>query len=284
LGPGSGIGVSSLKVAAGRDETRDMSCSVRKAWPVVLVAVTVLVGATGVAAGNAALRGPHDTRASGRAAHGAEPAPPVSNPPVPLTNEAGREYRVMSETRYQHLRVVSGGRFFYDCVGFLAYALGQADPVALATINRTFSIAAHRVPSPARFVSLFDRLDGAQLGWRPIRRVADLEPGDVIAWTYVNPTGSNGHAAVVAEAPVASSAGSYLVTVWDSTATPHGPADTRRVNPRNLPGPNGRPSGLGSGTIRVDARPDTGAVLAVHWSPSSGPLAPAHYGLGRPTR
>jgi len=85
----------------------------------------------------------------------------------------------------------------------------------------------------------------------------------------------------VASAPQPSGTDSYLVQVWDSTGTPHGPNDTRRTNPKNLPDAVGKPSGLGMGTVRVDAGAD-GAIATVHWSPSSGPVPAAHLGMGRP--
>jgi hypothetical protein len=154
-------------------------------------------------------------------------------------------------------------------------------PEARSTIMTSFSIRPGFVPSPARYVQLFNELDGSQSGWTPVRRVADLRPGDVVAWTYHHPTNSNGHAFVVAAAPTRDGAGSWLMSVWDSTGTPHGPNDTRRSNPKNLPGANGKPSGLGRGTVRLDTNTD-GTLTNVHWSASSGTVAPARYGIGRP--
>jgi hypothetical protein len=193
------------------------------------------------------------------------------------------EYDTMTATRYQAaLRVdVAKGTYFYDCVGFVTYALGQAAPQARTTIITKYKIAPHRIPSPARYVALFGVLDGTQPGWQPVHRVVDLQPGDVVAWTYAHPRGSNGHALVVGSAPQAIGADRYLVTVWDSTATPHGPDDTRLTNPRNLPGGNGKPSGLGRGQIVLDAAAD-GSVARVHWTPTGAAVGTATYGMGRP--
>ncbi len=190
----------------------------------------------------------------------------------------------MRATRYQHHNVENTRRrtYFYDCVGFVTYALQQSRPTAHSTLMTRLAIRRGYVPSPALYVRFFDQLDGTQPGWSAIARVSDLQPGDVVAWAYDNPSHSNGHAFVVGSAPTPDGTDSWLVTVWDSTASPHGRDDTRRTNPKNLPGPNGKPSGLGRGVVRLDAD-GTGRLTAVHWSSTSGPVAAARYGMGRPT-
>ena len=252
-----------------------------------LSAVVVAVGATlAVAwpAGAAPLT--HTSHPAGSA------VPDATSAVGPLLGEAVREYTTMTATRYQHHNVenADAGTYFYDCVGFVTYALSQAAPVADATIRRDYSIRSDRVPAPGVYVRLFTTLDGNQAGWESVTRVADLQPGDVVAWSYDNATSSNepghdhsarGHAFVVAGVPQPSGSNSYLVQVWDSTGTPHGPNDTRRTNPKNLPDAGGKPSGLGSGTVRLDAGPD-GSLTTVHWTPTSGPVPAAHYGMGRP--
>ncbi|HEY6317089.1 MAG TPA: hypothetical protein VI462_04280 [Acidimicrobiia bacterium] len=210
----------------------------------------------------------------------------------PLLGEAVREYTTMTATRYQHHDVedAEAGTYYYDCVGFVTYAMSQATPIADATIRDEYHIAPDRVPAPGVFVHLFATLDGSQAGWEPVGQVADLRPGDVVAWSYDSASSSNepghdrtsrGHAFVVASAPQPSGTDSYLVQVWDSTGTPHGPNDTRRTNPKNLPDTGGKPSGLGTGTVRIEAGAD-GAIATVRWSPSSGPVPAAHFGMGRP--
>jgi hypothetical protein len=224
--------------------------------------------------------------------HGAGGTRAATSTVGPLLGEAVREYTTMTATRYQHRNVenAAAGTYFYDCVGFVTYALSQAAPTADATIRRAYNIAPNRVPAPGRFVSLFGTLDGSQPGWEPVATVASLRPGDVVAWSYDTATSSNepghdhasrGHAFVVASVPQPSGTDSYLVQVWDSTGTPHGPNDTRRTNPKNLPDAGGKPSGLGTGTVRLDASPD-GSLATVHWSPTSGPVPAAHFGMGRP--
>jgi hypothetical protein len=246
--------------------------------------ITVLLGATALAA-------PAGATAVGESGLGsaAQATPPAS----PVLTEAAHEFMTMTATRYQHrnLENATAGTYFYDCVGFVTYALGQAAPTARTTIMSTFSVRAGRVPSPGLYVRLFNQLNGTQAGWAPVHRIADLLPGDVVAWSYDSASSSNesgsdhtsrGHAFIVAAAPQPDGTNSYLVQVWDSTATPHGPNDSRRTNPKNQPGPNGKPSGLGTGTVRLDANAD-GALGTVHWSPTSGTVPAAHFAMGRPT-
>jgi hypothetical protein len=260
----------------------------RRPWFVIggVVAAGVVAAATLVAPAGANGAVGTTTR------HGTGGTRAVTSTAGPLLGEAVHEYTTMTATRYQHHDVenAAAGTYFYDCVGFVSYALSQAAPTADATIRREYNIGPNRVPAPGRFVSLFGTLDGSQPGWEPVATVADLRPGDVVAWSYVSATSSNepghdhasrGHAFVVASVPQASGTDSYLVQVWDSTGTPHGPNDTRRTNPKNLPDAGGKPSGLGTGAVRIDASPD-GSLATVHWSPSSGPVPAAHFGMGRP--
>jgi len=250
------------------------------------VSAVVVVVAAALAVAAPALAAPRASRPVGIA------APDATSAVGPLLGEAVREYTTMTATRYQHRNVenAEAGTYFYDCVGFVTYALSQAAPVADATIRHDYAIRADRVPAPGVYVRLFAALDGSQAGWEPVTRVADLQPGDVVAWSYDNAVSSNepghdhsarGHAFVVAGLAQPSGSDSYLVQVWDSTGTPHGPNDTRRTNPKNLPDAGGKPSGLGSGTVRLDAGPD-GSLTTVHWTPTSGPVPAAHYGMGRP--
>lgn len=201
-----------------------------------------------------------------------------------VVNEALHEYDTMTATRYQAaLRVsVPRGTYFYDCAGFVTCALGRVAPQARETIYSAFDISANRIPSPARYVALFGQLNGTQPGWEPVRRVVDLDPGDIVAWTYTHPHGSNGHAFIVGTVPRMAGASQYLATVWDSTATPHGPHDTRLTNPKNLLGANGKRSGLGRGQVVIDSGAD-GLITRVHWSPKGSAVGPATYGMGRPS-
>jgi len=207
-----------------------------------------------------------------------------------MSGEAEREYTTMVATRYQHHNRESevDRTYFYDCVGFISYALGRATPAAWATTRDALKIRPGSVPSPTRYVSLFDEVDaGSSLpGWAAVTSVAALQPGDVVAWYYdrgaaSKPGSASGHAVVVGAAPTPTGGDTYSVLVYDSTATAHGPDDTRLTNPANEPGPGGRPSGLGRGTIGLQVT-SGGQIASVQLSAGGRDVRSAHYGMARP--
>jgi hypothetical protein len=60
-------------------------------------------------------------------------------------------------------------------------------------------------------------------GWKRIEKVADLRPGDVVAWKKPDGDSSWGHVYVIASVPKRnySWSGAYTVTITDSTSSPH---------------------------------------------------------------
>jgi hypothetical protein len=195
----------------------------------------------------------------------------------------------MVATRYQHHNQESerDHTYFYDCVGFVSYAMGRAAPTAWATTKDVVKLRSGYVPSPARYVGIFDKVNGGTslAGWAAVPSVASLQPGDVIAWYYdanatSKPGSASGHAVVVAAAPTKTGPDSYSLLVDDSTASPHGPNDTRLTNPANQPA-GGKPSGLGRGTIGILATP-SGQISSVQWSAGGRSVRSAHYGMARP--
>lgn len=208
----------------------------------------------------------------------------------PMVTEATREYTTMAATRYQHQNRESEANhtYFYDCVGFVSYAMSRAAPTAWATARDTLHIRKGYVPSPAHYASLFATVNGGTsiTGWAPVQSVTALQPGDVIVWYYDaaardKPGSASGHAVVVAETPTPTGPDAYSALVYDSTATPHGPNDTRLTNRANQPGPVGKPSGLGEGTIGILATAG-GQIAAVQWSSGGRAVASAHYAMARP--
>ena len=226
------------------------------------------------------------------ARHGAPSPRADTSTAGPLLGEAVREYTTMTATRYQHHDVenAEAGTYYYDCVGFVAYAISQGRRSPTPEICDEYHIAPNRVPAPGVFVHLFATLDGTQTGWEPVSHVADLRPGDVVAWSYDS-----------------------AVQLERARPRPHLPRRRLRrgehaaaLGNRQLPRP-------GLGLHRDAARPERHtahepeeparrrgeAVRARHghgarrrrrrrrdrdrhWSPSSGPAPAAYFGMGRP--
>ncbi|OBK73472.1 hypothetical protein [Mycobacterium sp. 1165178.9] len=192
--------------------------------------------------------------------------------PATLVGEIERELSAVRATRYQHTTAVdeSSGSYFYDCSGFLDYAMGRVLAADLRSIPHTKSRPRAADIEHYLHRGLTDPIDG----WQALARVDALGPGDVIAWlaTEDSTTGDTGHVMVVLEAPTQDSVrpAEWLVRVADSTLNPHA-RDSRK------PGA----TGLGTGTIGLVA--DRGTPTAFYWRGGASPEAkPTEIALGRP--
>jgi len=189
-----------------------------------------------------------------------------------LIAEAVRQLRAMKTTRYRHKSRIdeAEGRFEYDCSGFVAYALLNAAPDALAVIP----IGIKGRPRAEDFATYFGSLpeDGP---WQSVRTGSEIAPGDVIAWLRpadVENT-NTGHMVIVLDlvgvaAPSKASATiggarELLLRVVDATESPH--ADDVR-------GPD-TATGLGTGIVGlvVDG---SDSVVGYRWK--GGESARAH--------
>jgi len=105
-------------------------------------------------------------------------------------------------------------------------------------------------------------------------RFRDIRPGDFLFIKYTNGHISRngvedtGHVMLVASVPErAAKRGDapknsivYTLQVIDSSASGHGPKDTRHT------GPNQYTGGVGEGTVRIAVDPSTDAIVAYSWS------------------
>ncbi len=176
-----------------------------------------------------------------------------------LIAEANRELGVMATSVYSHKTHIdeSHGSFEYDCSGFVDYSLAHAAPDALAELRK----ASVKRPLAKHFVNFFASIPAAgHLGrWHRVARVADLVPGDLVAWLRPADSASknSGHVMIV-HGPVVKDAEhpeEIAVPVVDSTAARHGKGDSRAKHA----------SGLGTGAIVlvVDA---SGAPIHYRWT------------------
>jgi hypothetical protein len=213
---------------------------------------------------------------------GIDLAPSNSSPMVAI---AYHQFNTMQCTHYQHrdLQDSVEGTYYYDCVGFTSYSVRIADPQAWNSLVSAVNLPAGRVPSPRLYASFFTQLVSTpQTGWSPVTTAAALLPGDLLAWSpSIGGTPDAGHSVMALSAPTSLGGGRYALVVMDSTATTHGPDDTRKTsNPlsaRNAPlgalstsssadpAPSDAHSGLGIGTIALDTGP-TGSVVGVEWT------------------
>jgi hypothetical protein len=165
----------------------------------------------------------------------------------------------MTSTMYTHhdVEYAKAGTYDFDCVGLADYFLGLGAPRALAALRHAEHIPAGYVPSPDHFADYLSSLphNGTSL-WRPITRVRQIMPGDLIIMNTITNSDDPafvGHAMIAASPPLLLANGSYALNVFDSTGSPHGSDDTRLWDPRAVPDRVGAPggSGLGMGTIQL---------------------------------
>lgn len=215
------------------------------------------------------------------------PAAPGSASPV--LRAAIHAWQTMDWTIYAHHDVVdaSAGTYQFDCVGMTNYFLSVGAPAANQALRSKLGIGNHYVPRPVSMARYFASLPPAGNGsWLPVRQVTDIQGGDIIAVPPKSGTHQSGHALVAAGKPLLLTNGDYALLVYDSTGTPHGPADTRLTDPHNRPlpptkaRPYPRPSGLGSGTIEI--KPGSGGIpRTMYWS-INGPAYGAALQIARP--
>ena len=175
----------------------------------------------------------------------------------------------MTSTIYSHKYSENKqtGVYQFDCVGSVDYFLKLGAPQGLAAIRSQLKIRNGYVPSPPLFYKYIQSNQSPL--WKQITNYANIRPGDVVIMNdIISPDdGTPGHAMIAASWPLLLNNGTYALTVYDSTGTPHGKADSRRWDSRTTPLPpksqSGAPtsqqsvaktkigSGLGQGTIQL---------------------------------
>lgn len=149
-----------------------------------------------------------------------------------------------------------------DCSGFIDELLMHDDGYRAEDFKRWFD---SRRPTAERYHDAI--VEGR--GFERIASIESLRPGDLIAIKYLTRHDNTGHIMLVVEAPQSMRPGlplvpgtdQWSVTVVDSSASGHGPTDTRHGR-----GADGRDhDGLGRGVVRLYAASD-GRVAGFTWS------------------
>jgi hypothetical protein len=194
----------------------------------------------------------------------------------PVMRRLGRVAETLTESEYSYGLSVNEQRGVYrfDCSGMVQWVLRRSAPIAASTM-------AHGLPQRPLARDFQRRIaraprDRERGGWRRIARIADLAPGDVVAWVKPAEIDSpnTGHVAFVLLPPVLAPGyeNAYLVRIADSSRLLHD--DDTRV---------GR-SGFGFGTILLVADPDNGVPTAYGWVGLRWRAFETAIALGRPLR
>ncbi|MGE3675611.1 MAG: hypothetical protein AB7K71_38440 [Polyangiaceae bacterium] len=174
----------------------------------------------------------------------------------------GHISETLQDSEYTHgFRVdAEEGVYHFDCSGLVHYILGKASPMA-----RSASFQGVRGRPLARdYYRTIARspTDAPRAGWQKIEHVADIQPGDLIAWLkpkVLTKSTNTGHVAFAVLPPVAvpDSPGAYLLRVADASSLHHD--DDTRVG-RN---------GFGMGTILLltdsEGRPIEYGWVGLKW-------------------
>lgn len=157
--------------------------------------------------------------------------------------------RNLQPSHYDHTRRIDleAGLVRCDCSQLVSAILEEAAPAAALQARGLAAqiFAGIRRVDPAR----------PSEGWQRILRIADIRPGDVIAWPTPPglPSRVSGHVVIAVGRPEAYRNG-YLVRIADSTSLPHG-EDTRAGG-----------SGFGLGTMYFEVDPATGEGIGYGWT------------------
>lgn len=201
----------------------------------------------------------------------------------PLLAEGIQTYQSMTSTQYNHVYTInaSTGTYFWDCIGFVNWALSQSTPNAWSAFHTAMNVPTNASGHVGLWATFLTGNPGPS--WSVVSDVTDLTGGEVMivpgeivvggSVIYGSASGGTsypGHAVIIAGPALPLSDGSYAVFVYDSTALPgHGKWDSRNFDSRALfePGTT-RKSGTGYGTMRLTVSP-TGAPTAIYWSAST---------------
>ncbi len=186
----------------------------------------------------------------------------------------------------------ASGAYNFDCSGFVQWVLRQSNPVAARWVA---SGLPHR-PLARNFHSRISAIQPGRprSGWQRVERVADIRPGDVIAWIKPREVVSKntGHVVFAVLPPeLIDDNRTYLLRVADATRLWHAD-DTRnwqgetpvRRSPlgpdTNDESPNDQ--GLGFGTISLIADSNTGAPAEYGWVATQWRTFETRIAIGRP--
>lgn len=253
-----------------------------------LIGLTLMTNTSAASAAQSAPPTPPAASPSGAKPAWSVQAPQAPASAGPLLAQGIQTYQTLVQTQYNHRYTInsSTGTYFWDCIGFVNWALQQSTPNAWTAFHTAMNVPTKnsgRVglwatfltgnPGPSwSVVPAVNQLTGGEVMIVPGEVVVD---GRVIYGSADESGGYPGHAVIIAGPPLQLSDGSYAVFVYDSTALPgHGKWDSRNFDSRALDEPGTtRASGTGYGTMRLTVSA-TGAPTAVYWSASTkNPIA-----------
>jgi hypothetical protein len=194
----------------------------------------------------------------------------IDNNSAPLVVEAKNIFENASVSNYEHIPMVDekNGIYMFDCSSFVSYTLEKRSPQSLKEL-RSYSLVEimkrrkHKRPLAKDYVTYFAQLNNGSVTsehWKAVKRIKDLQPGDVLAWKTPDDldTANTGHVMIVKSAPVQNpkNPDEFLVQIVDATSSPHGKTDSRYGK---------KLTGIGEGTIGLIGKADE-VPVGYKWS------------------
>lgn len=162
------------------------------------------------------------------------------------------------------------GVYILDCSRYIDYLLEAMHPEAYSSL---VSSSGSDQPNSRHYYDFFSNLsnDGQEY-WNKIEHVEQLQAGDILVFQYKNSRKrtTGGHVMVVMDKPIRDS-DAFLVRVADSARGAHS-EDTREPHD----------SGIGIGTLLLQANPKTGRPSAFAWTFHSYWQHNVNFAMARP--
>lgn len=179
----------------------------------------------------------------------------------------------LRSSHYQHKIAIDEENHSYglDCSAFVGLLLQRSAPTAYASLPID---PPHKRPRAKNFYAfLTDLSEGEEKGgWGALKKMEQLQKGDVIAWKYALNLGKKdtGHVVIVYEKPLKEEEELYKVLVLDSSKGMHA-NDTRMGKPEG---------GIGMGTMwfKVD---ENDKPIGLFWSDKRKKMSEHAIAMGR---
>lgn len=162
------------------------------------------------------------------------------------------------------------GVYILDCSRYVDYLLEAMHPEAYSSL---VSSTGSDAPNSKHYYDFFTNLsEDVQEHWNKIEHVEQLQAGDILVFQYKNARKktTGGHVMIVMDKPIRDS-DAFLVRVADSARTGHSD-DTRERHD----------SGIGIGTLLLQANPHTGRPSAFAWTFNSYWQHNVSFAMARP--
>jgi hypothetical protein len=173
----------------------------------------------------------------------------------------------LANTDYEHgtpsVKFTAPYESHADCSGFVDALLQYSYGLDKDQFRKIFNSGR---PSAKRYHDAIEE----ENGFKEIKHVGDLKPGDFLAVKYFNRKDNTGHVMLAAsraarttptKQPIVPGAAQWEVTIIDSSESGHGPTDTRHAR-----GPDGKDhDGLGEGVLRIYSNAQ-GDIAGFAWS------------------